>query len=322
MIAAIVPAAGRSERMGRAKLLLPIDGEPMIGRVVSALRQGGADRVLVVGPPSDSDEGPSVARLALASGAEVVSPSVRPAEMRHSIEVGLKTLTQTTPPSHVVLAPGDAAGITPAIVAQVLEVSTRHPEKIVVPRSQARRGHPLVLPWNVASQIQSLPKGQGVNALVARHQDTLIEVVVDDPRVAEDIDTPDDFQRWNLQPQRDPPPPEAGGPAPTVPSKPAGRLQVQVRFFALAKERAGVAEMDLDLPPTCTVSDVRAEIARLLPGLAPFLSHVMIAVNEEYADDDTRITPGARVAVIPPVSGGAEGAGRSDPNRGDFTGND
>ena len=40
MIAAVVPAAGRSERMGRPKLLLRLDGETVIARVVTALARG------------------------------------------------------------------------------------------------------------------------------------------------------------------------------------------------------------------------------------------------------------------------------------------
>ena len=208
MIAAIVPAAGRSERMGRPKLLLPIHGQPLIGRVVTALLKGGAKRVIVVGPPGDSEEGPAVARLALIAGAEVVAPIVRPAEMRDSIEVGLEALAHPTTPNHVLLTPGDAAGITPAVVERLLEESSRHPEKIVVPRCGARRGHPLVIPWIVASHIRSLPRGQGVDALLARAQNVVVELPFDDPRVAGDIDTPDDYQKWNQQPQDEPAPAE------------------------------------------------------------------------------------------------------------------
>ena len=53
MIAALVPAAGSSKRMGQPKLLLEFDGHTLIGRVVGALRAGGVERVVVVAPPAE-----------------------------------------------------------------------------------------------------------------------------------------------------------------------------------------------------------------------------------------------------------------------------
>jgi molybdopterin converting factor subunit 1 len=293
MIAAIVPAAGLSQRMGRPKLLLPIGGESLIGRVVTALREGGADRVVVVAPPSNSEEGPAVAALASRAGAFVIAPQVRPAEMRDSFEVGLRALAGPTPPDHVLLAPGDAAGITRAIVARLLEESARQADRIIVPRFGPRRGHPLVLPWKFAQDVASLPSGKGVSAILARYQTLVVELELPDSGVADDIDTPDDLGRW-----------QEGSLAPQ------SSVRVPVQFFALAKDRAGCSAIDLELPGGSRVADLRAELARRLPGLSPLMKNVMIAVNEEYADDDASIMPGARVAVIPPVSGGASGSAR------------
>ena len=115
----------------------------------------------------------------------------------------------------------------------------------------------------------------------------LVELEVVDSRMALDIDTPDDFRLWQ----------EAS-------STPDRSVRVLVRFFALAKDRAGCSAIELELAAGSRVGDVRAEIARRLPGLAPLMTNVMIAVNEEYADNEAYIQPGARVAVIPPVSGG------------------
>jgi molybdopterin converting factor subunit 1 len=269
-------------------LLLPIAGQTLIARVVSALREGGADRVVVVAPPEVSFEGPAIAREARGAGAFVVAPGERPAEMRDSIEIGLATVAKPAPPDHVLLSPGDAPGITPRVVALLIEESARQPEKIVVPRCGARRGHPLLLPWNLAAGVASLPPGQGLNALVARNQGLVEEVTVSDARVADDIDSIEDYGRWE---------------------KPPGGLsagdRVRVMFFALARERAGCSDIDVEIARGCRVSDIRAQVARLLPDLAPLMKTVMIAVNEEYADDEMQVFPGARIAVIPPVSGGA-----------------
>src|SRR5581483_1283141 len=57
-IAALVLAAGQSRRMGRNKLLLPIDGTPMVARTVDALIASAAtDIVVVTGHQADDVRG-------------------------------------------------------------------------------------------------------------------------------------------------------------------------------------------------------------------------------------------------------------------------
>jgi len=284
MIAAVVPAAGSSVRMGRPKLLVELNGQSLIGRVVSALRLGGVGHVVVVAPPADAAHGPEIAAQARSAGALVIVPGTRPAEMRDSIELGLEWLAKHDSPRSVVLTPGDYPGITPAIVAQLLEYAARFPDRVVLPSYNGRRGHPIVLPWRIAVEVHSLPAGTGINALVARHPDDLAELALSDHAVVTDLDTPEDLKRWKERQER---------------------LRVQVRFFALAKDRAGRSEIELELAGGSKVADVRAVLAERFPALGPLLATVLIAVNEEYAGEDALISPGSRLAVIPPVSGGA-----------------
>jgi molybdopterin converting factor subunit 1 len=133
----------------------------------------------------------------------------------------------------------------------------------------------------------------------------VIEVPVTDATITEDIDTPDEYRHWQAQQSNN----LAQGKGDVLdrraPDKPENRLQLRVMFFAVAKDKAGGSSIDLELPRGSRVRDLRAELARRLPALAPLLKNVMIAVNEEYAGDEAYLTAGARVAVIPPVSGGA-----------------
>src|SRR5688572_9926205 len=55
MTLAVLPAAGASRRMGRAKLLLPIHGRPLISGVVDALRGGGVREIVLVVAPEDEE---------------------------------------------------------------------------------------------------------------------------------------------------------------------------------------------------------------------------------------------------------------------------
>ena len=78
-------------------------------------------------------------------------------------------------------------------------------------------------------------------------------------------------------------------------------MKVQVKLFAVLRERAGRESLELDLDEGATVADAIAALAGVA-GEMPF----RLAVNREYADDSAPIGPGDELAAIPPVSGGAD----------------
>jgi molybdopterin converting factor subunit 1 len=80
--------------------------------------------------------------------------------------------------------------------------------------------------------------------------------------------------------------------------------QARIKLFALARDLAGTDTLALDLPAGCTVAMLRAMLVDRAPALAPVLPRSAIAINLEYARDDTRINPTDEIAIIPPVSGG------------------
>lgn len=283
-IAAIVPAAGESRRMGRPKPLLKFDGRPLIARVVSALLEGGAWPAVVVAPPADSPEGSSIASAAAEAGAVVLAPETRPVEMRDSVELALGELKrQAEPPTAVALAPADSPKLAAELVAHLVSVWRENPERIIIPKAEGRRGHPVVIPWRLAMKIPNLPADVGVNALIAQRAGDVLEVDVGEGPLIADLDTPEDLQRLRNE---------------------EGRQVRTVRLFAVARERVGRGEITVELPEGATVADLRAALADQFPPLAPIADRVMIAVDSEYADDAMVVPAGASLAVIPPVSGG------------------
>jgi molybdopterin converting factor subunit 1 len=79
-------------------------------------------------------------------------------------------------------------------------------------------------------------------------------------------------------------------------------MNVTVRLFAGLRERAGCDEVALELPEGARVSDALAQMGDLINGVP-----VVMAVNQEYADDAHGLAPGDELALIPPVSGGSVG---------------
>ena len=84
-------------------------------------------------------------------------------------------------------------------------------------------------------------------------------------------------------------------------------MKVTVRFFALYRERAGESECSWHLPEGATLVDLLREIREAYPNLAPPAVEIVAAVNEEYAEGGQTLGEGDEVALIPPVSGGAQG---------------
>ena len=75
-------------------------------------------------------------------------------------------------------------------------------------------------------------------------------------------------------------------------------MRVKVRLFAGLRERAGVAERELE--DVARVGDVWRAL-----GLGEEPEGLLYAVNRRYAEREQELADGDEVALIPPVSGGA-----------------
>jgi len=79
---------------------------------------------------------------------------------------------------------------------------------------------------------------------------------------------------------------------------------VRIRLFAVARQVVGCDSVELELAEKATITQLRRAMADQIPELAGLVGHMTFAVDTEYADDKTKISPNAEIACIPPVSGG------------------
>jgi molybdenum cofactor cytidylyltransferase len=196
---AIIPAAGRSARMGQDKLLLPWEDSTVIETVIAAWRASSVSEVILV-TRSDNQE---LARRCRAAGVIVVIPEVPPAEMKTSVQIGLSEVAKRFSPEDDdvwLLAPGDMPRLTACQIDAVLEQHEMNlplqgspKTRIVVPTCGSQRGHPVLFPWPLAAEIGQLDRNEGVNAIVRRHD--VQEIAFADAGILHDLDTPADYQR-------------------------------------------------------------------------------------------------------------------------------
>ncbi len=83
-------------------------------------------------------------------------------------------------------------------------------------------------------------------------------------------------------------------------------MRIELRLFAVFRERAGRERLTLELPEGASVTDALAAAGHE-PGLGEILARIPVraAVNREYVGDETMLRDGDEIALVPPVSGGA-----------------
>jgi molybdenum cofactor cytidylyltransferase len=196
---ALVPAAGRSRRMGAPKLLLNLGGQTVIARVLAALSQAGVAERIVVLHPQDDALRREVERL----GGRVLLPPSPPPEMRDSIAFGLRHIAgeiaecgdKADLDSPWLLIPADHPVVLVETVTILLEAARHNPGRILVPTHDGRRGHPTLFCWKHAVEIDQIPEGEGFNWILKLHSADVIEIAVASPSVLVDLDTPEDYER-------------------------------------------------------------------------------------------------------------------------------
>ncbi|MFW5940902.1 MAG: molybdopterin converting factor subunit 1 [Chloroflexota bacterium] len=82
-------------------------------------------------------------------------------------------------------------------------------------------------------------------------------------------------------------------------------MEVEIRLFASLKDRAGGERVAVTVEEPATVETLRQALADAYPALAPALSTALVAVNQDFAFDQTPVQDGDEVALFPPVSGGS-----------------
>jgi molybdenum cofactor cytidylyltransferase len=191
MIAAIVLAAGFARRMGRQKLLLDLNGKPVVRWSVEAALLHVGDCIVVTGQDDAAVRG-ALSDLAVRF---VVNP--RPQEGQgSSIAVGAAALKPETVAAFVVL--GDQP-LTPARVMPALLAAQRERGRaIAAPSYRGTRGTPVLFAAQTFPELRALSGDAGARAVVAARPER-VEVVDIDVAMPADVDTPEDFAKLHVQ---------------------------------------------------------------------------------------------------------------------------
>ena len=186
-LAAVVPAAGLSRRMGSEKVLLPFGRSTVLETILETLAAAGVVEVVTVLRPDLTEAAEKARRL----GARVVINPHPEEEMLVSIRLGLREIAPDAPGAF--LWPADHPAVSTATVATLARFA--HPALALIPCWQWRRGHPALIGRKLFSAIDEIPPGEGLRHLWRTFPDAVVEFSVEDPGTVQNVDTPEDYRK-------------------------------------------------------------------------------------------------------------------------------
>jgi len=191
LISLVVLAAGMSTRFGENKMLYPIDGEPMVRRIVNTALSSSVDEVIVV----VGFEAEKVKEVLKGLRCKIVeNPDYATGGQSSSVRCGVKHIDEKA--EAVMILPGDVVFIDATVIDKVVEEYRSKKAKIVVAAHKGRPGHPILFDRSLIPEILAIDEaGYGLKAIVTRHKADVLYVEASTPNVLLDIDRKSDLSR-------------------------------------------------------------------------------------------------------------------------------
>jgi molybdenum cofactor cytidylyltransferase len=200
MIPALVLAAGRSTRMGRAKALLPLGADDtFLTKIVRTFHAAGIDDVVIV-VGHDRDAVMQSFAVSELPARFVVNADYDRGQLS-SLVAGLGAIDR--PGVRAVLmtlvdVPLFSASTVRAVVDRYRETNA----PIVRPTSGARHGHPMLIDRSLFAAVRAADPVAGAKPVVRAHATVAGDLPIADEGAFLDIDTPEDYEhaisgRWS-----------------------------------------------------------------------------------------------------------------------------
>lgn len=186
-LAAVIPAAGLSSRLGRFKPFLPLGDRLVLEHAVGLFRSVGIDQVIVV----TGKRGDEVGETASRAGAESVHNSDFEQGMYSSVLVGVKALPADV--DGFFMLPADIPLVRRETVLHLINAFRKERASVLYPRFRGERGHPPLIGRELLSDILDHDGAGGLRTVLERHDSNAHDLDVPDSGILHDLDRPEDY---------------------------------------------------------------------------------------------------------------------------------
>jgi len=187
MLSAILLAAGKSQRMGKLKQLMPLGKSTIVGQAIDNLLSSAVDEIIVV----LGHRAEEITKTIAPRPVKIAINPDYPQGMSTSIIAGLNLVSSQA--QAVMLALGDQPFTSSQTINQLIAEFYNHDKGIAIPTYQGKGGHPIIFAIKYKQELLELKGDIGGREIIKRHPQDVLEVAVDSESVTADIDTREDY---------------------------------------------------------------------------------------------------------------------------------
>ncbi len=197
--AAIILAAGSSSRMGigRHKLLLPLDGRPVLVHVIDAALASQARPIIIVLGHEAEQVRAHITSYTLHPDITIVENDKYLQGMSTSLHMGVQTLLSngyrkdmlSARVDSALIMLGDQPLITPQIIDTLITAYRTAGTPIVAPLYNGKRGSPVLFDKNLFAELIEVTGDEGGRTVLERHRHEVALIEIGDALANYDVDT-------------------------------------------------------------------------------------------------------------------------------------
>ncbi|NYE07048.1 molybdenum cofactor cytidylyltransferase [Bacillus niacini] len=188
-IGAIILAAGLSKRMGKPKLLLPLNGKPLFRYPLEqAMRNHIQPICLIAGQHIQSFKTESSDLLNVEY---IYNPSYEKG-MSSSLKIGIENIKNRTDATFIFLA--DQPFVPDLVIRSMIEQFSKD-TRIIRPQYHGNFGHPILIGRSLYDEFLNLEGDQGGKEIINKYKNDTKILSFDHKFWGMDIDTPEDYRK-------------------------------------------------------------------------------------------------------------------------------
>jgi len=186
---AIILAAGKSQRMGSPKALLPCPEGTFIERIIAMLKRSRADRITTV---LGHEAGRIQAGADLSAIRVVINEQYELGQLS-SLQAALRSVPDDT--DAILMCLVDQPFVKTETVDSLIAAFRRTSAPIVLPTYKGKRGHPVLFARPLFEELLAAPLDIGARHVVRTHSECILDTATSDAGTAITIHTMADYRR-------------------------------------------------------------------------------------------------------------------------------